>query len=187
MVLLWTRVKLTHYCCQWKEKQGKMPRRGLVAPQNTFLETVLNRWSIEKYWITFFLKFTFPTMNSQITCTAGQRGWQTRASWLRTRRSSDSQLFTSPTTSQGSSGTGAFFRSFVLALLVERKFLHGWTGLLVSGCVMCIIARIVNGHLQKKYSLEMDFHWHRYCRFCWSGVYIFLAGQNQKLALLPPS
>ena len=29
---------------------------------------------------------------------------------------------------------------------------------LVSGCVMCIIAGIVNGHLQKKYSLEMDFH-----------------------------
>ena len=34
---------------EWGGKIGKMPRRGLVAPQNTFLETVLNRWCATRY------------------------------------------------------------------------------------------------------------------------------------------
>ena len=36
-------VKKIIWAQQWRGTIGNMPRRGLVAPQNTFLETVLNR------------------------------------------------------------------------------------------------------------------------------------------------
>ena len=42
-------VKKIIWAQQWRGTIGNMPRRGLVAPQNTFLETVLNRWRIQIY------------------------------------------------------------------------------------------------------------------------------------------
>ena len=40
-------VKKIIWAQQWRGTIGNMPRRGLVAPQNTFLETVLNRWCMQ--------------------------------------------------------------------------------------------------------------------------------------------
>ena len=72
--ILWMLVKRNFIELSWG-KIGKMPRRGLVAPQNTFLETVLNRWCNQKmYIICEQISFSYVQLSLSLTINDVQ-GW----------------------------------------------------------------------------------------------------------------